>query len=468
LSPPESEGTPSLVRDITDEAPSSDRAWDDTDFDQFENDNDQRLVRIGSQQWAVQPPQTTAHVAPAAANAASAASESPSGGRWSDDFDASELAGGNDHQMVRVGELEWGLQTQDGLPVAANTFDESPPAARWSDDYDEFSSVDNQQMVRVGDLEWRLQSEDSQAATHLLDETPPFESARFEIWRRRSRPHARHARVPAASPTAPTGNIGPVTPVQAFVPPPAQQIDLGPHGLNYLTPHQVLLPGEVRGEWDSPRHDDAVENHPFAAVQRLRQAADFAAQQLGQLYREREAYRHNNNVNCWKVNQLQEELTRRHHAQRGTAPDAEIARLNQQLGECEAENRFLRIRLDQLDRATAQAEEDSVHPGDALSVAGTVLHRQPRPSQQCEFEEEDSDMYGPAPEVRQQADNAEQVVAEDDEVYHQATGGQAYESEQEDEEEVEEQIYHPQPESEDADVEDNSTATEPFPSFHDI
>ncbi|KAK5280915.1 hypothetical protein LTR40_005682 [Exophiala xenobiotica] len=460
LSPPESEGTPSLVRDITDEAPSSDRPWDDTDFDQFENDNDQRLVRIGSQQWAMQPPQPTA-------NAANAASVSPSGGRWSDDFDASELAGGNDHQMVRVGELEWGLQTQDGQPGAANTFDESPAAARWSDDYDEFSSVENQQMVRVGDLEWRLQSEDSQAATHLLDETPPFDSARFEIWRRRSRPHAQHARVPATSPTAPTGNI--VTPVQAFVPPSAQQIDLGPHGLNYLTPHQVLLPGEVRGEWDSPRHDEAAENHPFAAVERLSQAADFAAQQLGQLYREREAYRHNNNVNCWKVNQLQEELTRRHHMQQGTAPEAEIARLTQQLGEREAENRFLRIRLDQLDRATAQAEEDSVHPGEALSVAGTVLHHR-RPSQQREFEEEDSDMYGPAPEVRQQADNAEPVVAEDDEFY-QATGGQVYESEAEDEEqdeEIDEPIYHPQPESEDADVEDNnSTATEPFPSFHD-
>jgi hypothetical protein len=240
--------------------------------------------------------------------------------------------------------------------------------------------------------------------------------------------------------------------------------------LNYLTPHQVLLPGEVRGEWDSPRHDEAAENHPFAAVQRLRQAADFAAQQLGQLYREREAYRHNNNVNCWKVNQLQEELTRRHHAQQGNAPEAEIARLNQQLGEREAENRFLRIRLDQLDRATAQAEEDSVHPGEAFSVAGTVLHHQ-RPSQQLEEEEEDSDMYGPAPEVRQQADNAEQVVAGDDEVYHQATGGLVYESEQEDEEQdekIDEPIYHPQPESEDGDVEDNSTATEPFPSFHDI
>ncbi|KAK5459782.1 hypothetical protein LTS15_003911 [Exophiala xenobiotica] len=474
LSPPGSEGTPSLVQDITDEAPSSDRPWDDTDFDQFENDNDQRLVRIASQQWAVQPPQPTANVALAAANAASG---SPSGGRWSDDFDASELAGGNDPQMVRVGELEWGLQTQDGQPGAANNFDESPAAARWSDDYDEFSSVENQQMVRVGDLEWRFESEDGQAATHLLDETPPFESARFEIWRRRSRPHAQHPRVPAAAPTAPTGNIGPVTPVQAFVPPPAHQNELGPHGLNYLTPHQVLLPGEVRGEWNSPRHDDAVENHPFAAVQRLSQAANFAAQQLEQLYREREAYRHNNNVNCWKVNQLQEELTRRHHLQQGTAPEAEMARLNQQLGEREAENRFLRIRLDQLERATAQAEEDSVHPGEALSVAGTVLHHQ-RPSQQLEEEEEDSDMYGPAPEVRQQADDPEQVVPvhetdsfsrDDEHLYQQATGGQVYESEQEDEEEVEEPIYRPQPECEDADVEDNhSTDTEPFPSFHDI
>ena len=467
LSPPDSEATPSLVRDITDEAPSPDRPWDDTDFEQFENDNDQRLIRIGSQEWAVQPPQPpqpTANAAPAAA------SESPAAGRWSEDYDAEELAGGNDHHMVRVGELEWGLQSQDGQPGAANTVDESPPAARWSDDFDEFSSLDNQQMVRVGDLEWRLQSEDGQPAARLLDNTPSFVSARDEILRRRSRPHARQIRVPAAAP---------VTPVQAPAPAsvPAQQIDLGPHGLNYLTPHQVLPPGEARGEWDSPQHNPAVEDHHFAAIQGLNQAVNFAAQQFGQLYREREAYRHNNDVNCWKVNRLQEELTRRHQ-QPGSAPDGDIARLNQQLGEREAENRFLRIRLDQIQReharlATAQADEDSSEPpGEPSSeAAGTVVHRQLRPSPQQfedEFDEEDSDLYGPAPETQQAADDAEQIAPgndtdsfsrDDDQLYHQATGGQVYESEEEDDE----QVY--QPESEDGDVEDNSTATEPFPPF---
>ncbi len=422
LSPPESEATPSLIRDITDEAPSSNRPWDDTDFQQFENDNNQRLVRIGSEQWAVQPPQPTAN----AANAA---------------------------------------------PAAASAVSESPPAARWSEDYDEFSSVDNHHIIRVGELEWRLQSENDQSADRLLDNTPSFVSARDEILRRRSRPHARQTRVSAAAP---------VTPVQAPAPAPVpgEQIDLGPHGLNYLTPHQVLLPGETRGEWDSPQHDHATEDHPFAAVQRLNQAVNFAAQQLGQLYREREAYRHNNNVNCWKVNRLQEELTRRHQLQPGSASSCEIARLNQQLGEREAENRFLRIRLDQIQReqarfASAQADEDSsVRPGGASSEFGaTVIHHQPRPSrQQFEDEFEDEDLYGAAPKPQRPADDAEQVVPghdseslprDDDQLYQHATGGQVYESDED--EEIDEQIY--QPESEDADVEDNSTDTEPFPPF---
>ncbi|KAI1612019.1 hypothetical protein EDD36DRAFT_419877 [Exophiala viscosa] len=274
-------------------------------------------------------------------------------------------------------------------PPAPRPVSSSHDARRWSDfDSDEMSSTGSKRLVRMASNGWVIQHGEVSAeapaqGTSSGEPAPPADDTRHcmdtssRAWSEGSSDeHVNTEHQPIVSIDSQQSKLRPQDSVsyQEYVQTPeqhahgqplgartpaAEQYDpLAPYGPVYITPGQVLLTGEYRGEWDSQPQNrrDPFDLH-FGGDPRL-DAVYAAAEQYDSLYRENRALMHNNNVSTWKVTVLEGELLRR----------------TRQAQEQEAEILFLRSRLEEFER------ESSVVHNELSSVVES---------------EETSDMYGP-------------------------------------------------------------------------
>ncbi|KAK4945580.1 hypothetical protein LTR10_015199 [Elasticomyces elasticus] len=246
---------------------------------------------------------------------------------------------------------------------------------RWSDfDSDEMPSIDNKRLVRVNSNEWQMQHgkettttsaqgiADSQAAAaapaHCMDTSS-------RAWSSGSSEELASAEdEPLQQEDVPTSEQLPEgQDLNADTPAAAPGYDpLAPYGPIYITPGQILLTGEYRGERDSqPQNRVDPFDYYFGGDPRL-DAVYTAAEQYDHLYRENRALQHNNNVSTWKVTVLERELIRHIHKAQ----------------EQEAELQVLRSRLEQVERGSVDE--------------GTVVHNEVESTVE---DEEISDLYGP-------------------------------------------------------------------------
>lgn len=302
-------------------------------------------------------------------------------------------------QSVRLANLRSAI-----APPAAQVDSSDTPPRRWSDfDSDEFSTPDNKRLVRVASNQWEVQPP-KQTSAAPAQSNPGVRSAvpaeahtdSHENGISSSDPHCSNdqseklvnsnnkhlVRIGSEQcdlrpedsisqheelltlPKQPQGQLH-KTPTLVT----AAHDPLAPFGPVYITPNQILLTGEYKGEWDSqPRNRVDPLDLRLGGIPGLNDAVYAAAEEYDNLYRAHRALMHNNNVSTWKVTVLEGELLRR----------------NRQVQEQEAEIRFLRIRLGQVERERGIVDDD------------TVVHK--RVASEVD-DEEDSELYQAAPAI---------------------------------------------------------------------